>query len=223
MLTDYLEMDSKGIFPMGTEDRIEYLSRGNGYMSEETKKELKKMVEEAWPDSLFVEVSAPDEACNYMKMKYGCDLAWVPFCKSERSKRRGPEYVPDDYQGVCCYGDSTGRTRGCSLIVLNKDFKIVDIAVHEMIHAARSTMDDSEEHSKFKEIVADEYLFLLPAYDKLKGCFGEKADYALIRLRQKEVEYLASAKISSRDVIDYFKGKSRNALRFSIMCEKLGL
>ncbi len=249
MLKDYLDMDSKGIFPMKLEDMVRYIRRGKGYISAEMKGELKYIIEQYYTGSSFVEASAPKEAYNYMKELYDCDLSWVPFYKSYKSKSKRLKSVPAKWGGFCYSFPSVGKKGFCPSIVLCTDINVNDIAVHEMIHSARRTMIDLDSFM-FEEVMAGEcevmysqgsLLFnykhsdsrikehpmgaykslrdIFLAFSKLKDCFSNKADYALIRLRRQEMKHIA--KMGSRDVAEYFKGKAD--LRFKIMCEKLGL
>ncbi len=253
MEKSYLETDSLGILPMDLEKRTRYLARGGKFaiFNISNKNEIKEALEKAYVGSSFVESRAPEDACAYMIQKYDRNLFWVPFYKAEQVGNDESSSILKESGGICSHFSKVDDKRSnYPAIVISPDSSAKDLAVHEMIHSVRCTMNLL--YQGHEEIMAYElrrYSFfsrskslfprhdeiwkdisesrktlkiLAKAYRRLEDCFGDKADYALIRLNRQEI--IKIAEMGSRKVAGYFKMRaSEGFLRSEIMCEKLGL
>ncbi|MFH0752685.1 MAG: hypothetical protein V1914_03760 [archaeon] len=249
----YLSIDSKGIIPSDLENWIKYLQRSEDFMYRGLFRQYqnKKIIEDSYSSCLLTDARAPKEAYDFMIGKYDCNLFWVPYYKSEEHGDKSQDSLPDNCAGFCDSLSFSNVKGNYPFIVIYRDINDKHLAVHEMIHAVRCTMNDKSDSSGFKEIMAKEFrrhsitLFLFKvlqshkeikkdilesyrslrdiskAYSRLEDCFESKADYALIRLRQCEISDIAS--IRRKGVVEYFKKRGPKSLRFEIMCEKLGL
>jgi len=243
----FLDIDSKGIVPHDTEDKGEYITRGTNLIGLMIKPRLRKDffsdVKRCFPQYSMKKISLSEEIYHFLEEKYDANLRWVPCFKNDSWKFFSGESTP-----LRLGTNLRGYLRGyyIPIIVLHKKFNSKNTLVHELLHSIRETFHYSEEEDKIIAELFAESCRKIPLHDvfmnhpvealkmffkmklthnKLSDCFEDHADYAFIRLKRNEVEYLANRAVNNEGIAEYFKNRANpeSSLRFEIMCEKLGL
>ncbi len=252
----YLHADGKGIFPHDLEDRAEYLIRAMKmqeiYDDPRFKRSILSNLLADYPGQLVKECTAPYKAYDIMASKFGCDVSCTPYFKVGKTK------FLEDSMGSC--GLKHWRIYGENDIIV--PYVLItccvfeqSTAVHEFIHAVRAEVIDKPYAKKDKvlaELFAEanalvplhnvfleypihsirKYSQMAKAHWRLRKAFGDKADYAFIRLKEDELDDINS--IDNDKVKEYFKRRTAyleredlistaGKLRFQIMCERMGL
>ncbi len=249
MQETYLNLDSHGILPADLESRTEYLIKGNMFLEYNDNVLMKIRNEEYISRSVkdfnnIKEATASNEVYEFMKQKYDADMRWVPYYVGNNKRSWALGY---------CVQKFYGKIKLPSVVVGNKSSKSTNVheflhSIRSQIEnydkKDKVMVEMMAEDNSFLPIHSEfiwhplqaikTYVQIMSVKGKFNNCFSAKADYAIVRLTKNEIEELSREDVDEYEVKRYFQERATvskrcglpsalGELRFSIMCEKLGL